>query len=167
MLKPHRPPCQMHVCHQQNPWQINDGLILGKWSSTQNQPLASSITRIIYDKCLKNPSKAISPGPHRIPNDILKTLPKSFHNMFHLFFLHYYLQKEIQSPWKHNTTILLHKKDNPTIIINYRPIALACTIYTLLTTLYIPISECGKVVKVILNSSTQWISATKRSYIWD
>lgn len=62
---------------QQNPWQNNDVLILGMWSSLQNQPLASSFTRIIYDKCLKNLSKGISLGPNRIPNDILKALPKA------------------------------------------------------------------------------------------
>ena len=35
--------------------------------------------------------------------------------------------------WKHNKTILLHKKDDPIYLANYRPIVLANTIYKLYT----------------------------------
>lgn len=43
------------------------------------------------------------------------------------------LSKPIPKGWKHSTTTILHNKDNPTIVTNYRSVALACTIYKLFT----------------------------------
>ena len=53
--------------------------------------------------------------------------------MFFLFFRHCYKQRAIPNSWKHSKTILLHKKDDPIHLANYRPIALANTIYKLFT----------------------------------
>ena len=69
-----------------------------------------------------------------IPNNILKAQPDIFHDILFLFFLQcYHHQQAIPTQWKHGTTIPLHKKDNPAIIINYRLIALACTIHKVFT----------------------------------
>ena len=53
--------------------------------------------------------------------------------MIYLFFQHCYKKREIPNTWKHSKTILLHKKDNPLHLGNYRPIALANTLYKLFT----------------------------------
>ena len=68
-----------------------------------------------------------------MPNDILKTLPPSWHDLLFLFFKHCYKQKIIPHQWKHSKIILLHRKDDPIHLANYRPIALANTIYKLYT----------------------------------
>ena len=45
-----------------------------------------------------------------------------------LYFQQSYLQKNIQGYWKHSKIVLLHKKDDPLLLNNYRLIALANTI---------------------------------------
>ena len=77
--------------------------------------------------------KRENPGPDNIPNDILKALPPSWHDLIFLFFRHCYKQKTIPHHWKHSKIILSHKKDDTIHLANYRPIALANTIYKLHT----------------------------------
>ena len=96
-------------------------------------PLTSIITKITYDKCLKNLSKGETPRPNEIPKDILNTPSNNFHIMIFVFFLQCYHQESIHKEWKHSITILLHMKDNPTIVTNFKPILLACTIYKIFT----------------------------------
>ena len=83
--------------------------------------------------CLQNLANGKIPGPDKIPNTILKTMPPRFHTLLLLFFTHCYKQKRIPTSWKTNLTILLYKKGNPYCLNNHRPIALANTIYKLFT----------------------------------
>ena len=74
-----------------------------------------------------------APGPDNIPNDILKSLLSKWQDLLFLFFQQCYTQQEIPTYWKQSKTILLHKIDDPIHLANYRPIALANTIYKLFT----------------------------------
>lgn len=48
------------------------------------------------------------------------------------------LTKKIPTYWKNNKTILLHRKEDPLLLTNYRPIALANTIHKLyISTIFI------------------------------
>ena len=114
------------------PWHTQDGIILEK-RGPQGTQITTQFTRTTYDKCVKRLTKGKAPGPDNIPNDIIKTLPPQCHDLMYLFFQHCYKQREIPTQWKHSKTILLHKKDDPTQLANYRPIALANTIYKLYT----------------------------------
>jgi hypothetical protein len=98
-----------------------------------NPQISPQFTREIYDNCVKKLTKDKIPGPDNIPNDIIKILPPNCQTLIFLFFLHCYKQREIPTSWKHSKTILLHKKEDPTQLNNYRPIALANTIYKLYT----------------------------------
>ena len=114
------------------PWHTQDGLILDK-RGPPSAKITTQFTRATYDRCVKRLTKGKAPGPDNIPNDIIKTLPPQCHDLIFLFFRHCYKQREIPTHWKHSKTILLHKKDDPTQLSNYRPIALANTIYKLYT----------------------------------
>ena len=98
-----------------------------------NTQITHQFTREIYDSCIKRLTRGKAPGPDNIPNDILKALPPQWQDLLFLFFKHCYKQRTIPHYWKHSKTILLHKKDDPTHIVNYRPITLANTIYKLYT----------------------------------
>jgi hypothetical protein len=114
------------------PWHTQDGIILEK-KGIHGAQITTQFTRTTYDKCVKRLTKGKAPGPDNIPNDIIKTLPPQCHDLMYLFFLHCYKQRTIPTQWKHSKTILLYKKEDPTQLANYRPIALANTIYKLYT----------------------------------
>ena len=98
---------------------IKDGLFI---------QISWKIGTLLVDLCLKNLSNGRAPRPDGIPNNILKDLPDTIHDMLCLLFLQCYHWEAIPKKWKHTITILLHKKDNPVIITNYRPMALVYTI---------------------------------------
>jgi hypothetical protein len=87
-----------------------------------------------------------------------KSTTNNFRDMMYLFFLQCYHHKEFSSVWKHSITILRHKK-NPTIITKYKPIALACTIYKVFTSMIASIfttfKEKHKSYVTTQNDSTQ------------
>ena len=114
------------------PWHTEDGLTLDKRRS-QNAQISTQFTREIYDNCVKRLTKCKASGPDNISNDIIKTLPPQCQDLMFLFFHHCYKQREIPTYWKYSKIILLHKKENPTHLTNYRPIALANIIYKLYT----------------------------------
>jgi hypothetical protein len=60
-------------------------------------------------------------------------MPQQFHDLLFLVFQQCYKQQKIPTSWKTSLTILLYKKADPTLLTNYRPIALANTIYKLFT----------------------------------
>ena len=95
--------------------------------------ICTQFTWEVYNNYLRWLTWGKAPGLDNIPNNIIKTLPPQCQDLFFLFFEHYYKQIEIPTYWKHNTTILLHKKHNPIYLTNYRPIVLANTIYKLHT----------------------------------
>jgi hypothetical protein len=80
-------------------------------------------------------------------------MPPRFHKLLLLFFTHCYKQKQIPASWKTSITILLYKKDNPHELTNYRPIALANTIYKLFTsTLTSILSTYGEKYQILHDS---------------
>ena len=94
-----------------------------------------------------------TPGPDKIPNVILKNMPPRFHKLLLLLFKHCYKQKKIPKSWKTSLTILLYKKGNPHNLTNYRPIALANTIYKLFTsTLTSILSAYGEKYQILHDS---------------
>ena len=114
------------------PWHLHQGIILEKKGNSNTQ-ISNHFTREVYDCCIKRLTKGKTPGPDNIPNDIIKALPTPWQNLLYLFFKQCYKQRKIPKYWKHSKTILLQKKKTPTHLTNYRPIALANTIYKLYT----------------------------------
>jgi hypothetical protein len=86
--------------------------------------LADLITRDTFDKTLNSLDTGKAPCPDGIPNEIIKFLPPATRSA--LFPLLSLLAHTSYTPpeWFHNTTCLLHKKGDPTLLDNYRPIAL-------------------------------------------
>jgi hypothetical protein len=114
------------------PWHIPNGIILDKRGPPTSQ-IYTHFSQEVYDKCLRKLARGKTLGPDNIPNEIIKALPPQCQDMLFLFFQHCYKQRKIPTYWKHSKTILLHKKDNPIHLTNYRPIALANTIYKFYT----------------------------------
>ncbi len=82
-----------------------------------------------------------APGLDGIPVEILKAMPPIFHTTLTL--LSQCMAKEGYTPesWMTSQTCLIHKKADPTILDNYRPIALAPTIYKLWTSIVTDIAS--------------------------
>ena len=78
-------------------------------------------------------------GAHEIPIELLKHLPLSMHDAVHQLFILMWMTGTNPDGWKESETILLHKKNNESLLENYRPIALANTMYKLWTGL---VQEC-------------------------
>ena len=76
-----------------------------------------------------------APGPDGIQNEILKTLPRELHDAIGSLFCLMYLTATTPDIAKRSTTVLIHKKGDAQLISNYRPIALANTIYKLWTSM--------------------------------
>jgi hypothetical protein len=86
--------------------------------------LADMITRDTFDKTINSIGTGNkAPGPDGIPNESIKVLPPATHSA--LFSLLSLLAHKAYTPpeWCHSTTCLLHKKGDPTLLDNYRPIA--------------------------------------------
>jgi hypothetical protein len=131
----HYQPDHTHQCTcgvRQYPWHDLNGYTIEKRGDA-SIPLHTFFDRQTYDLCLKNLTTGKTPGPDKIPNAILKSMPPRFHKLLLLFFTHCYKQKQIPASWKSSLTILLYKKGNPHHLTNHRPIALANTIYQLFT----------------------------------
>jgi exonuclease III len=100
-------------------------------------PLACQLTPSLFQSCLKTCDNNKATGTDKIPNlgsslnELLRHLPSSHHHLIFTFFRLCWHTGDTPSPWKHSTTILLHKKGNATDPSNYRPIALHRTLYKL------------------------------------
>jgi hypothetical protein len=93
------------------------------------------ITRDTFDKTLNSLGTGKAPGPDGVPNEIIKFLPLATRSV--LFSLLSLLAHKAYTPpdWCHSTTCLLHKKGDPTLLDNYRPIALMNNLLKLWTAL--------------------------------
>jgi hypothetical protein len=80
-----------------------------------------------------------APGPDGIPNELLKDLPEGVHQAIHKLFILIRMTGTMPKAWKESQTVLLHKKGNEHDLGNWRPIALANTLYKLWTGV---IAEC-------------------------
>jgi hypothetical protein len=96
---------------------------------------ADMIPRDTFDKPLNSLGTGKAPGPDGIPNEIIKFLPPVTRSA--LFSLLSLLAHKSYTPpeWCHSTTCLLHKKGDPTLLDNYRPIALMNILLKLWTAL--------------------------------
>ena len=77
-----------------------------------------------------------------IPNGLLKHLPEGVHQAIHKLFILMWMTGTTPKAWKESQTVLLHKKGNQHDLGNlgnWRPIALANTLYKLWTGV---IAEC-------------------------
>ena len=126
----HHPNCTCQV--QQYPWHEINGFVLQKHGNT-NITLSSLFICKTYDLCIKHLSKYKILGLDQIPNSILKNMPTRFHYMLFLLFIHYYKQQSIPPSQKTSNTILLYKKGHLYQLSNHCLIALANTIYELVT----------------------------------
>ena len=86
------------------------------------------ITPQRYTKCLHRLANGKAPGPDNIPAEILKALPAPFHDALILLFQGMALEGYTPPEWTTSRTCLIYKKGDPTLLDNYRPIALAVTI---------------------------------------
>jgi hypothetical protein len=82
------------------------------------------ITRDTFDETLNSLGTGKAPGPDGIPNETIKFLPPATRSA--LFSLLSLLAQNSYTPheWCHSTTCLLHKIGDPSLLDNYRPIAL-------------------------------------------
>jgi hypothetical protein len=137
---------------RQYPWHDLDGFTLEK-RGTPSIPATTLFSREIYDECVSRLTKGKATGPDYIPNEIIKTLQPQYHDLLYKFFQLSYQVKRLPDSWKQSNTILLHKKDDTTILSNFRPISLACTIYKLFTsTLTTIISNYGEQHQILNDS---------------
>ncbi len=68
-------------------------------------------------------------GPDGIPNEILQALPAMLKQAVQRLFVVMWLSNHTPDAWKTSRTVLLYKKGNATLLQNWRPIALANTLY--------------------------------------
>jgi hypothetical protein len=94
------------------------------------------ITSDTFDnKTINSLGTGKAPGPDGIPNEIIKFLPPATRSA--LFSLLSLVAHKAYTPheWCHSTTCLLHEKGDPTLLDNYRPIALMNNLLKLWTAL--------------------------------
>ena len=87
-------------------------------------------------RCL---SKGKAPGKDDVPNEVLKNLPDRLLDAIHSLFILMYMTGTTPDDWKVSHTVLLHTKNCPLDLKNYRPIALADTLAKLWTGM---LAEC-------------------------
>lgn len=87
----------------------------------------------IFQELVSGLSNNKTPGPDGVNNELLKHLPPSMHKAIHRVFILMWLTGATPDSWKASNTILLHKKNSELLLENYRPIALANTMYKLWT----------------------------------
>ncbi len=81
----------------------------------------------MFQIVLKHLKNRKAPGPDEIHNEMLKHLPPSMHRALHNLFTLMWMTGTTPDRWKEANTILLHKKNDESLLENYRPIALANT----------------------------------------
>jgi hypothetical protein len=81
----------------------------------------------------KTLSSGKAPGPDKVTNELLKILPVAVKKLIHQLFIVMWATGLTPDAWKESETCMIHKKGNPMVIGNYRPIGLANTIYKLWT----------------------------------
>ncbi|HYJ01232.1 MAG TPA: reverse transcriptase family protein, partial [Nitrososphaeraceae archaeon] len=97
----------------------------------KDQTLVQLITMNELDTTIKNLSNNTSPGPDRIPNEIIKIFSrnKKFKKILLKILNTSLVQKKTPGAWKSSHIFTVYKKKNPNNPLNYRPIALLNTTY--------------------------------------
>ena len=83
----------------------------------------------IFLELLNHLAKNKAAGPDGIPNEILQALPSRLRETIRELFVVMWLTGHTPDSWKVSRTVLLYKKGDPMLMHNWRPIALANTLY--------------------------------------
>ena len=73
------------------------------------------------------------PGPNGVPHELIHLMPPSFKDSLRQLMIILWITGYTPPSWKHSSTILLYKKDDPTHLGNRRPIGILNTIYKVWT----------------------------------
>lgn len=93
--------------------------------------LNSIMDRELLNESLRHLSRGKRGGPDGIPNELLQILPEDALHALHSLFILMWITGKTPTLWKESNTILLYKKGDSLDPGNYRPIALANTLYKL------------------------------------
>ena len=93
--------------------------------------IAGHITPAILQEALRRTPNHKAAGPDGVPGLVLKHMPQAFHEALHLLFQSLAETGITPPTWLQSHTILVYKKEDPTLLDNYRPITLANAIYKL------------------------------------
>jgi ribonuclease HI/exonuclease III len=121
------------------PWERSDAPDKFTLKSTvSNSPDTPGLLHHILDpttftNCINHLPRNKQPGPDAVYNELLRALPHSARAAIHCLFAIMWATGTTPTTWKKSNTILLYKKDDATEAKNYRPIALANTLYKLWT----------------------------------
>ncbi len=99
---------------------------------TRQWLLGHLVERVVFD-CCKRLGNGKAPGPDDVVNEVIKMLPPQVKQLIHKLFVIMWATGCTPDRCKHSNTRLIHKKGNAMDIGNYRPIALANTMYKLWT----------------------------------
>ena len=83
----------------------------------------------IFKDLLDHLAKGKAAGPDGVPNELLQALPDKLKEAVRRLFVVMWLVGHTPDTWKTSKTVLLYKKENPQHLQNWRPIALANTLY--------------------------------------
>lgn len=97
------------------------------------QLLDRIMDRSLLDERICKLGRSKSAGPDGIPNELLQILPEDMKQAIHDLFVLMWITGKTPDTWKQSDTILLYKKGDCLDAGNYRPIALANTLYKLWT----------------------------------
>jgi len=126
--------------HLDSPWlQADAPDRMTRLATTTNETTrAQGLTHYIDDltmfkRLVRTSSRHKTPGPDDIPNEVFLLLPDEAITAIHDLFKHMWRNHYTPDQWKESVTILLYKKNSKLELGNYRPIALANTLYKLWT----------------------------------
>jgi len=88
---------------------------------------------VLFQQCLRNTKLGKTPGSDGVCNEILRYLPEFMQQAIHKTFILMWMTGHTPDHWKQSHTLLLYKKGDPLQLSNYRPIALANTLYKVWT----------------------------------
>jgi hypothetical protein len=74
-----------------------------------------------------------APGPDGIPNEFIKNGPNKLHELLLQLYNHILRSENPPDEWSESTTVMIHKKGDIELPVNYRPIALLNTQLKLFT----------------------------------
>ena len=117
------------------PWRKGKTPVHLPGPAAPHEKLATHYSRGLYDKMKGKLPNNKAAGPDGVKNEILKGLPPSFHDATHKLFELMLTLRHTPSTWKNSNTVLPYKKGDPYQVKNYRPIALAKTVYKLWTSI--------------------------------
>jgi len=90
----------------------------------------------IFQEKMRHLKNGKAPGPDGTPNELLKHLPEGVHQAIHMLFILMWMTGQA---WKGSQAVLPHKNGSKHDLGNWRPIALANTLYKVWTGV---IAEC-------------------------